>query len=60
MKKRQVMAITAIRSEYFLQRSIFRSIMDHPDLISESLLPEPIFRPCMVTPGKQLKLMVCR
>jgi GDP/UDP-N,N'-diacetylbacillosamine 2-epimerase (hydrolysing) len=32
MKKRQVMAITAIRSEYFLQRSIFRSIMDHPDL----------------------------
>lgn len=32
MKKRQVLAITAIRSEYFLQRSIFRSIMDHPDL----------------------------
>lgn len=32
MKKRQVVAITAIRSEYFLQRSIFRSIMDHPDL----------------------------
>lgn len=30
MKK--VLAITAIRSEYFLQRSILRSIMDHPEL----------------------------
>jgi GDP/UDP-N,N'-diacetylbacillosamine 2-epimerase (hydrolysing) len=32
MTKRQVLAITGIRSEYFLQRSIFRAIMDHPDL----------------------------
>ncbi|HET6974473.1 MAG TPA: UDP-N-acetylglucosamine 2-epimerase, partial [Pyrinomonadaceae bacterium] len=32
MKKRQVLAITAIRSEYYLQRSILRAIMDHPEL----------------------------
>ena len=32
MRKRQVLAITAIRSEYFLQRSILRAIMDHPEL----------------------------
>lgn len=32
MSKRQVLAITAIRSEYFLQRSILRAIMDHPEL----------------------------
>lgn len=31
MRKR-VLAITAIRSEYFLQRSILRAIMDHPEL----------------------------
>ena len=29
---KQVLAITAIRSEYFLQRSILRAIMDHPEL----------------------------
>lgn len=32
MKKRQVLAITAIRSEYYLQRSIFAAILDHPEL----------------------------
>lgn len=32
MSKRQVLAITAIRSEYFLQRPIFEAIMAHPDL----------------------------
>ncbi|HEY6805832.1 MAG TPA: UDP-N-acetylglucosamine 2-epimerase [Pyrinomonadaceae bacterium] len=32
MKKRQVLAITAIRSEYFLQRPIFQAIMAHPEL----------------------------
>ena len=32
MSKRQVLAITAIRSEYFLQRPIFQAIMDHADL----------------------------
>ncbi len=32
MSRRQVLGITAIRSEYFLQRSIFRAIVDHPDL----------------------------
>ena len=32
MTKRRVLAITGIRSEYFLQRSIFQSIMDHPSL----------------------------
>src|SRR2546430_668744 len=32
MKKRQVLAISAIRSEYFLQRSILSAIMDHPEL----------------------------
>lgn len=31
-KKRQVLGITAIRSEYFLQRPIFRAVMDHPEL----------------------------
>jgi len=30
--KRRVLGITAIRSEYFLQRSILRAIMDHPEL----------------------------
>jgi GDP/UDP-N,N'-diacetylbacillosamine 2-epimerase (hydrolysing) len=30
--KRNVLAITAIRSEYFLQRPIFQAIMEHPDL----------------------------
>ena len=29
---RRVLAITGIRSEYFFQRPIFRSIADHPDL----------------------------
>lgn len=29
---RRVLAVTAIRSEYYLQRSIFQGIMDHPDL----------------------------
>lgn len=32
MSKRRVLAITAIRSEYFLQRPIFRAIVDHPQL----------------------------
>ena len=32
MTKRRVLAITGIRSEYFLQRSIFQAIMDHPSL----------------------------
>ena len=32
MRKRQVLAITAIRSEYFLQRSMLRAIMDHREL----------------------------
>ena len=32
MTKRRVLAISGIRSEYFLQRAIFRAIMDHPDL----------------------------
>lgn len=32
MIKRRVLGITAIRSEYFLQRPILRAIVDHPDL----------------------------
>ncbi len=32
MSKRRVLGITAIRSEYFLQRSILRAIADHPEL----------------------------
>src|SRR5713101_1278939 len=32
MSRRQVLAITAIRSEYYFQRSIFHAIMEHPDL----------------------------
>lgn len=32
MTKRRVLCITGIRSEYFLQRSIFRAISQHPDL----------------------------
>ena len=32
MSKRRVLGITALRSEYFLQRSILRAIVDHPDL----------------------------
>src|SRR6266478_1527668 len=32
MTRRQVLAITAIRSEYYLQRSIFDAIKEHPDL----------------------------
>lgn len=32
MSKRRVLGITAIRSEYFLQRPIFRAIVDHPEL----------------------------
>jgi GDP/UDP-N,N'-diacetylbacillosamine 2-epimerase (hydrolysing) len=32
MSKRRVLGITAIRSEYFLQRPIFRAIAEHPDL----------------------------
>ena len=32
MSRKQVLGITAIRSEYFLQRSIFGAIMDHPEL----------------------------
>jgi GDP/UDP-N,N'-diacetylbacillosamine 2-epimerase (hydrolysing) len=32
MSKRQVLAITAIRSEYFLQRPIFQAIMEHSEL----------------------------
>ena len=32
LTKRRVLGITAIRSEYFFQRSIFRAIMNHPEL----------------------------
>jgi len=32
MTKRRVLAITAIRSEYFLQKPILRAIVDHPGL----------------------------
>lgn len=32
MSKRHVLGITAIRSEYFLQRPILRAIVDHPEL----------------------------
>ena len=32
MTKRQVLAITGIRSEYFLQRPIFQAIREHPEL----------------------------
>lgn len=32
MNKRRVLGITAIRSEYFLQRPILRAIVDHPEL----------------------------
>ncbi|HKG45143.1 MAG TPA: UDP-N-acetylglucosamine 2-epimerase [Pyrinomonadaceae bacterium] len=32
MTKRRVLGITAIRSEYFLQRAILRAIADHPEL----------------------------
>ncbi|HKG62178.1 MAG TPA: UDP-N-acetylglucosamine 2-epimerase [Pyrinomonadaceae bacterium] len=32
MTKRRVLGITAIRSEYFLQRPILRAIVDHPEL----------------------------
>jgi GDP/UDP-N,N'-diacetylbacillosamine 2-epimerase (hydrolysing) len=32
MRKRRILGITAIRSEYFLQRPIFRAIEDHADL----------------------------
>ncbi len=32
MIRRQVLAITAIRSEYYLQRAIFHAINEHPDL----------------------------
>jgi GDP/UDP-N,N'-diacetylbacillosamine 2-epimerase (hydrolysing) len=32
MTKRCVLGITAIRSEYFLQRAILRAIVDHPEL----------------------------
>jgi GDP/UDP-N,N'-diacetylbacillosamine 2-epimerase (hydrolysing) len=32
MTKRRVLGITAIRSEYFLQRPILRAILDHPEL----------------------------
>jgi GDP/UDP-N,N'-diacetylbacillosamine 2-epimerase (hydrolysing) len=32
MKRKQVLAITGIRSEYFLQRPILRAMMEHPEL----------------------------
>lgn len=32
MSRRRVLAITAIRSEYYFQRSIFHAIREHPDL----------------------------
>ena len=32
MTKRRVLGITAIRSEYFLQRPMLRAIVDHPEL----------------------------
>jgi GDP/UDP-N,N'-diacetylbacillosamine 2-epimerase (hydrolysing) len=38
MTKRRVLAITGIRSEYFLQRPIFQAIMDHPELELELLV----------------------
>jgi GDP/UDP-N,N'-diacetylbacillosamine 2-epimerase (hydrolysing) len=38
MSKRRVLAITGIRSEYFLQRPIFQAIMDHPELELEIIV----------------------
>jgi GDP/UDP-N,N'-diacetylbacillosamine 2-epimerase (hydrolysing) len=38
MTKRRVLAITAIRSEYFLQRPIFQAIMAHPQLELELIV----------------------
>ena len=38
MSKRKILGITAIRSEYFLQRPIFRAIEDHPDLDLEIIV----------------------
>ncbi len=32
MRKLQVLGVTGIRSEYFLQRPIFQAIMEHPEL----------------------------
>lgn len=32
MNKRRLLGITAIRSEYFLQRPIFRAFMEHPEI----------------------------
>ncbi|MFQ5801300.1 MAG: UDP-N-acetylglucosamine 2-epimerase [Candidatus Methylomirabilales bacterium] len=32
MRKRRVLGITGVRSEYFLQRPIFQAIMSHPEL----------------------------
>ena len=46
MSKRRVLAITGIRSEYFLQRPIFRAIMDHTGLELELVVtgahPSPV------------------
>jgi len=38
MTKRRVLAITGIRSEYFLQRPIFQAIVDHPELELELIV----------------------
>ena len=38
MTKRRVLGITAIRSEYFLQRPILRAIVDHPALELELIV----------------------
>jgi len=38
MKKRRVLAITGIRSEYFLQRPVFQAIMAHPELELELIV----------------------
>ena len=45
MTKRRVLGITAIRSEYFLQRSILRAIVDHPDLELELVVTGAHFSP---------------
>ena len=38
MTRRRVLAITAIRSEYFLQRPIFKAIMERPELELEVIV----------------------
>ncbi len=38
MSKRRVLAVTGIRSEYFLSRPIFQAIMEHPNLELELIV----------------------